>query len=339
MLAISMCFAYGAESGLEQAVTLARQGQYADARRALLGVAEPAETRQRIAFHRLKAAIASGLGEHQAAAGEMRAALALAPDDTQLRLAAAVAEAVIGDIEEKRGHFLEAANAYQAAVQLAPEQEGYRIELATALIKRTAFEQAVAQLKDSLAAFPKSAKLRVLLGVAEFGHGDNAEAVSDLEEAIAMEPELEGAKRCLARIVLGSAKAAPQHTVEILCAWDRTVCAALRLRTARENQDSAQEREAVAELKRAPLDNMVARCALGLAYQWRGDWNAAAGEMKSCVRLDPSPQHHYTLALIYRKLGQEELARKELALREALLKQVPEDATLSLGALQTYQQR
>ncbi len=98
----------------------------------LSGVPEPAEMNQRIAFHRLKAAIASGLHEPEIAVREMRAALALAPADPKLLLAVAVAElqageadealshaqaspesatreALIGDIQEKRGEYLLAA--------------------------------------------------------------------------------------------------------------------------------------------------------------------------------------------------------------------------------------
>jgi Tfp pilus assembly protein PilF len=73
-----------AQAGLQEAVSLARQGHYADARRALSGAAEPVDVRQKIAFHRLKAAIASGLKEAPAAADEMRAALKLSPADSQL---------------------------------------------------------------------------------------------------------------------------------------------------------------------------------------------------------------------------------------------------------------
>ena len=50
-----------AQSPLERAVTLAREKRYAEAREALVGAQEPATVPQRIAFHRLRAAVASGL--------------------------------------------------------------------------------------------------------------------------------------------------------------------------------------------------------------------------------------------------------------------------------------
>lgn len=312
------------QTGLQMAVTLTREGRYAEARRALNGVQEPEGIRQKIAFHRLRAAIASGLKEAPAAANEMRAALELAPQDTQLLAATAVAEL-------QAGQFPQAVNAYQEAIRLAPENESYRIALAIALIEHQAFESAIGMLKAS----PKSAKLLVLLGLAQYGHGDNAEAIDTLEQAFALEPALDSPKRCLAGIVLESAKLPSQKTVDVLCAWDKTVCAALQLRRAREDGDAALEARSVATLEKE--DSAVAHCALGRAYEWRNQLKQAAQQMESCIRFAPTPQRHYMLALIYRKLGDTARAHRELNLREKMLQRISEQATLTLNALASFQ--
>jgi len=307
-------------------VSLTREGRYAEARHALNGVREPEDVRQKIAFHRLKAAIASGLKEGPAAAEEMRAALTLAPADAALQAGTAVAEL-------DAGQFPEGVRAYQEAIRLAPENELYRIALATTLIQHQAFEVAIEMLKVS----PESARLLILLGLAQYGHGDNEDAIESLDKAIAIDPKLESAKRCLAGIVLESARLPPKPAVDLLCAWDKTVCAALQVRRAREEGDRALEEEAVARLKQE--DTAVAHCALGRAYEWRNQMKDAAGQMESCVRLDPTPQHHYVLALIYRKLGKTELAHRELELRSRMLQQISEEATLSLNALAAFQRQ
>jgi len=314
------------QTGLQEAVALTRQGRYAEARRVLSGVGEPEEARQKIAFHRLKAAIASGLKEAPAAAEEMRAALRLSPADTSLLAGTAVAEL-------EAGQFPEAVVAYQEAIRLAPENELYRIALATTLIQHQAFEAVIEMLKAS----PKSAKLRVLLGLAHYGHGDNAEALESLEEAVAADPKLESAKQCLAGIALESAKAPARKTIDVLCAWDKTVCAALELRRAREESNTALEKQAVGVLKQQ--DSAVAHCALGRAYEWRNQMKDAEGQMENCVRLDPTPQHHYVLALIYRKLGKIEQARRELEFRSQALRRISDEATLSLNALAAFQRQ
>jgi len=129
-------YAFG-QTGLQEAVSLTRQGRYTEARQALSGVGEPEDVRQKIAFHRLKAAIASGLKEDAAAAEEMRAALRFSPRDAALLAGTAVAEL-------QAGQFPEAVGAYQEAIRLAPQNELYRIALATTLIQHQAFEAAIA---------------------------------------------------------------------------------------------------------------------------------------------------------------------------------------------------
>jgi hypothetical protein len=56
---------------------------------------------------------------------------------------------------------------------------------------------------------------------------------------------------------------------------------------------------------------------LGKAYEWAEQWNEAKTEMESCVRLDPnSPDSHYQLSRVYRRLGLPALASQQLALQE-----------------------
>src|SRR3954452_15365535 len=81
-----------AQAELQQALTLTRAGRFREARDLIKGVPAPSSTPQQVAYHRLKAAIASGLQDNNTAAQEMEAALALSPEDQSLRLAAAVAE-------------------------------------------------------------------------------------------------------------------------------------------------------------------------------------------------------------------------------------------------------
>ncbi len=345
-----------AQLGLQQAVELTRQRHYLEARKMLEGAAEPAEIGQRIALHRLQAAIASGLHEPVRAVSEMRAALALAPADPNLLMAVAVAElqagqtgdalshaeasredamreALIGDIHEKRGEYLEAAKAYGAAVALDPRQERYRIALGFELIEHQSFQAAIEMLQRSSAAFPRSAKLRTLCGIAQYGQGYTEDAVHSLEDAIALDPKLPAPYGVLAKIVLQSSAAPPQRTIDYLCSWNRLVCGALELRVARQSGDMKLEEKAIAALKLTPADNTIGRCELGRAYEWSGHPAEARTEMEACVRLDPSPQNHYRLGLLYERLGLTELAEKELEQRRAILRKMSEETALGLNAL------
>src|ERR1700681_4412518 len=74
-----------------QALQLAREHRYAEAEATLKGVNAPADPAQKIAFYRLRGAIASGLGHFAAAAENMDNAARLAPANQDLRIAAGIA--------------------------------------------------------------------------------------------------------------------------------------------------------------------------------------------------------------------------------------------------------
>lgn len=348
-----------AQSPIQQAVALTRAGHYGEAGRMLRGVREPAPINQRIAFHRLKAAIASGLHNNAEAAREMRSALALAPEDPGLLLATAVAEfeagylddalrhaqrsgstamaeKVTGDIQEKRGRYVEAANAYQEAVALAPGIEIYRIALGVELIRHQAFRPAIGMLQKSASLFPKSAKIRTLLGIAYYADSDFKEAKAALESAISLDPKAESAYRCLAEIVLQSSAPPPQPTIDSLCSWNRVVCSAMELRVARNTQNAQLENEALAGLKSAPAGDAIGHCELARAYEWKGRFQEARPQMEACVRLEDTPQNHYRLGIIYRRLGLDRMAREQMDLRAQILKKMSEQTAEGLNALRAF---
>ncbi|HWF47840.1 MAG TPA: tetratricopeptide repeat protein [Bryobacteraceae bacterium] len=348
-----------AQSSLEKAVALTRERHYAEARQILAGVPEPAEVNQRIAFHRLKAAVASGLNEPTVAVREMRNALALAPNDTKLRLATAIAEmqagllddaldharmagnsptarAIVGDIEDKRGDYAAAASAYQAAVSLAPDQEPYRVALALELIQHQSFAAAIELLKRSEPLFPHSAKLRTLLGIANYASGFGDDAIAAFENAIAVDPHFDSAYSCLAQVLLESSAPPQPEAVTLLCGWNAIACSAVRLRVAREHDDAKTIRQAITVLERAPPEDALARCELARGYEWSDQLPAARAQMEACVRLDPTPQNHYRMGMLYQKLGLSSLAHQEMELRNQIQAKMSQQTAVGMSALASF---
>jgi Tfp pilus assembly protein PilF len=176
--------------------------------------------------------------------------------------------------------------------------------------------------------------LRTLLGIAQYSHGDTAEAIPSLIDAIAVDPSAEPAYRCLAQILLQSSAAAPPAATERLCKWNSTVCSALKLRLARESDDAAMQKEAIAGLQRTSNDP-VARCELARAFEWMDRIAEARTEMEACVQFEPSPQNHYRMGLIYKRLGMNELSQREMDLRRQVLEKMSEETALGLSALKT----
>jgi tetratricopeptide (TPR) repeat protein len=349
-----------AQSALEQAVTLARQRRYAEAAQIIHGVVEPTQPSQQIAFHRLKAAIASGLGRADEASDEMNAALAVAPKDQGLILTAAVAELhagrletalaharqltnaapaqeLIGDIQEERSDYVEAAKAYQSAVALAPDREEYRIRLALEFARHYTFEPAVAVLLEGVQLFPKSARIRTLLGITQYAVRQVADAITSLTDAVELDPSLEGAWRYLSTVALDSTAAPPLQTIAALCRWNEVVCGAAELRRSREQNDSALRLRAMEKLRKASPENSTARCELGRAYEWSGEWREARREMEACVALEPSAQNHYRLGLIYSALQLPDPAREQMKLREDAIVRTADENQRRNKAVQAFQ--
>src|SRR3954451_23213511 len=217
-----------AQAQLQEALTLTRAGRFTEAREVIRGVAAPAAVPQQIAYHRLKAAIAAGLHENGDAANEMEAALALAPENPSLILATAVSEeqaghpekaislvsktdgraeakALLGGLLEKQGRHAEAIRAYQDAIRLDPRRETFRAALGKELIALGAFDQANAELADSLREFPKSAPLLTLLGILQYSGGQPEKANKILSHAIQADSKYQPAYISLARMALESA--------------------------------------------------------------------------------------------------------------------------------------
>ncbi|MBV9034318.1 MAG: tetratricopeptide repeat protein [Acidobacteriaceae bacterium] len=352
-----LCLTFFAQTPLGDAASLARAGRYREARDKLAGVPEPQTIPQRIAFHRLKAAVASGLGESATAASEMQAALSLAPSDPVLIVGTAVAEqgaghldralalaeragenatakAILGDIQEKQGHFDEAVNAYQQAIALDPMREQYRVALGLEWIEHGAFDGATELLRQSCSLFPKSGVLRTLLAIAVYARGEAKESEQILNDAITVDPGYRPAYRCLSKIVLESSAVPSKKTLSALCQWDQTVCSALQLRVARESGDAKLRDQAVEVLARAPQSDPVSRCALGQAYEWSNQLAKARAETERCVALDPSPKNYYRLGLLYQRLGETALAQKQLEARREMLRKMSEETAVGLSALQ-----
>ena len=315
-----------AQSPLEQAVTLTREKKYSQASELLRGVAEPALANQRIAFHRLKAAVAAGLNDPDTAAAEMRQAVALAPNDASVLAADAIAELNADQLAN-------ALAAQHKAVAIAPSIEDYRAAFGFELIRHGGFRAAIAELRNAVAAFPKSTPLRVLLGIAQYASSDIEDARATLSEAISADPAAEPAYRSLARIVLQSSAVPEPRVIDQLCSWDRIVCSAIRLRVARERDDAALLKEAVTALEQAPAGNAIVPCELARAYEWSSRMPQARTAMEKCVAGDPSPQNHFRLGVIYQRLGLPELARQQMDLRSRLLDGRSEETTNALSAL------
>ncbi len=248
-------------------------------------------------------------------------------------------ESLLGDIQEKRGDSLAAARSYQAAVNLQPAEERYHIALALELLRHQTFDAALVVLNQSATLFPKSARVKILLALAYFFVDRSADAVHSLLEAAELDPQDETVARYLGEITLLDTSTPNSAATEQECKFadahrqNKTAdafCGAILLRLARDSDDVSRRAEIFRRLQHAARiapREPVARCQLGKAFEWTEQWSQARTEMEACVRLDPgSPDGHYQLSRIYRRLGLTELAKRETLLQEAAAQRQSEES-------------
>ncbi len=309
-----------------------------------------------IAIHLQLAAILSGTNLFSEATVDFAAASALAPERADLlydlalsqfrsgNLDAAVTTAerakvleenatvenLLGDIQEKRGDSLAAVHSYQAAVNLEPNDERYRVALALELLRHQTFDAALVVLNQASTLFPKSLHIQILLALTYYFVDRSSDAIQTLLHASELDPQDETATHYLGELTLQDTSTPDAAATRQVCAFadqhpqDKVAdafCGGILLRSATESGDPSQRLEILHRLQHAARiapKEPTARCQLGKAFEWSERWSEAKLEMEACVRLDPdAPDGHYQLARIYRHLGQPQLADRQTALQKA----------------------
>ena len=221
MLARAATLSHGAPKiRIAWAVALARLHRYKEASRALAGLTLPRSPEERISFHRLKASVASGLGDARTAASEMEKALALSPDQPGLQMATAAAEIqaknwqraanlagplfagthdpglglMLVEAQLGSGDEIRATLEALRSVTLPEQQEAaFRQRLAELLISHERFSESVGELKRAVDLEPSRADLKFNLALAQFKatHLDDALATATSLQKTADSAELE----------------------------------------------------------------------------------------------------------------------------------------------------
>jgi tetratricopeptide (TPR) repeat protein len=269
--------------------------------------------------------------------GEWDAALASAERAKSLQDSGAV-ESLLGDIQEKRGDALAAVHSYQAAVNFEPNVEEHRLALATELLKHQTFDAAIVVLEQAEGLFPQSVRVRVLLALTYYFVDRSQDSIRTLLEATKLDTNDVLATRYLGEITLQDSAIPDPAAITQVCAFADAhrasesadaLCGGVLLRVAEDNSESSRRPEILRRLRHAvaiaPSDPLSA-CQLGKALEWSERWQEARTQMDKCVRLDPdSPESHYRLARIYRRLGLATLASEQTAAQQEAAKRQTED--------------
>jgi tetratricopeptide (TPR) repeat protein len=165
----------------EWAMALARLHDYQKAQSALAGVPPPKEPDQQLAFRRLKASIALGLGNALTAASEMEKALALKPQDRGLILATAAAQ-----LESK--NYKRAATLAEPVFASTPDPAVGMLLLEAQLGANADFQKTLQSLRTIVSGSPDELEARVHLTELLVSRGKFAESIEDFQRATVLAP-------------------------------------------------------------------------------------------------------------------------------------------------------
>jgi len=273
---------------------------------------------------------------HVAQASE---ALALVPEQANKPYV----QALLGEIAEKQGRFLEAAEHFQAAAKLDPSEPNL-YTLGLEFLKHWNFEQSVKYFEYGVAQYPSSQRMLLGLGIARYSMPDLAQAAQIFAKLLDADPESatyadllgkscsrmpdmsEGCKK-----LEGLAERHPRN------ATMATYAAASILHRSDQNSDMALASKL---LKQAiALDPKLAEAhfQMGVLEQYQDDWKDSVAELETAIRLRPNlSKEHYRLALAYSRTGQRDKAKAEFILMKKCSEQEKDDFNTSLKEVKTF---
>jgi tetratricopeptide (TPR) repeat protein len=235
---------------------------------------------------------------------------------------------LLGDLEEAEAHTDEAARQYEIAARMDPTEKNL-FDLGSDLLKHSGFEPALKVFDYGIRQYPRSAKLRVGLGIAYYSLGQYDHAVETLCQAVDQDPQDTQALDFLGKMYNVSphyANEVAQRMATFARNYPNNPAAnyyyALSLRD-RTNGAANQKAEALL-VKAVKLNFQMtdAHYQLGLLYEDGQDVPKAIREYEIVTRQQANfTQAHYRLARLYMKTGKADLAAREFSVLKNLKKE------------------
>jgi tetratricopeptide (TPR) repeat protein len=236
---------------------------------------------------------------------------------------------LLGQIDEKDGKFVAAANDYEAAAHLDPSEENMFAWGSEMLLHRT-YEPAIAIFQKAAERYPRSPRVQIGLGLALYSRGKYDEAVKALIAAADLDPS---DARCY--LFLSKAyNSSPLQIDEVVQRFRRYAelqpgnalaqyYYATSLRKGKQAGEAGVEASTVESLllKAISLNDSLAEAhlQLGNLYADQHRYSDSIPQYKRALELNPNlSDAHYRLGTDYVHVGKKENAEKEFAVYQKL---------------------
>lgn len=236
---------------------------------------------------------------------------------------------LLGEINEKDGKFVEAANEYEIAVHMDPSENNL-FDWGSELLLHRTYEPAIDVFKQATKLYPNSPRLLIGLGMALYSRGIYDESVKALLAAADLNPS---DPRCY--LFLSKAyDSSPNQAEEVIQRFKRYAelqpnnalaqyYYAMSLWKGKRAADSGLDLHAIESLlqKAIKLDDKLAEAhvQLGNLYADQHQYEKSVPEYVRALELNPNlPDAHYRLGTDYVHLGQKDQGHKEFELYQQL---------------------
>ncbi len=230
----------------------------------------------------------------------------------------------LGKIYLANAEFPHAIAEYREGIRLSPYEEGFRFDLAQALLGHEEFAEAADALEAAQKVFDKSVQIELALGVAYYGQRRFPEAVNCFLRTIELAPDVVQPYVFLGKMIDQAGSRLPEVQTrfrEFQKANSESYLGYLLLAKALAAGSSDQrERETLLrksiDLKK---DLSESHYELGVLLETRHEFTEAAKELERSAQLNPdAAQTHYHLARVYDRLNRPEAAAQQRALHAQL---------------------
>jgi tetratricopeptide (TPR) repeat protein len=241
-----------------------------------------------------------------------------------------------GQIEEKDGQFVAAANEYESAAHLEPSESNL-FDWASELLVHRTLDPAVLVFEDGTRRYPNSQRMMVGLGMAYYARGNYDDAVKALLKAADLNPSDERCYKFLARAYDSS----PSQANEVIDRFRRFAelqphngqalyYYAMSLWKGKRAQDPGLDLKQIESLLRSAIaanPNLPeAHLQLANLNADQGKFAEAIPEYQRALELDSNlADAHYRLGQAYVRTGQKDRAQEQLEVYQKLRTQHLED--------------
>jgi len=254
---------------------------------------------------------------------------------------------LLGQISEKDGKYVEAANEYERAAHLDPSEDNLFYWGSEMLLHRT-YDPAITIFQEAARHYPKSPRILIGLGLSLYSRGKYDEAVNAFLAAVAINPADPRAYVFLSKAYNSS----PLQAEEVVQAFHRYADLqpnnalaqyyyAVSLWKGKRTANTTVDQLAVEKLllKSVSLDDSLAEAhvQLGNLYADQHKYDKSIPQYVRALQLDQNlADAHYRLGTDYVHIGQRENAQQEFSIYQKLRAQHLDEVEKERAAVQQF---